>query len=78
MKKMSGVCREIAKISDFSRLAGFFTLVASFAGVHLAAQPWSVSSPGSSLVIEVKQDVVVAIAPNQKNCTSGFCSMAGR
>jgi alpha-glucosidase len=35
---------------------------------HSGAQTWSVSSPNSALVIEVKQDTIAAIAPNQKNC----------
>lgn len=32
------------------------------------AQTWSVSSPNSDLVIEVKQDIVTTIASNQRNC----------
>ncbi|NLE01539.1 MAG: glycoside hydrolase family 97 protein [Fibrobacter sp.] len=34
----------------------------------LQAQPWQVFSPDSSLRIEVKQDIIAAVASGQKNC----------
>ncbi len=34
----------------------------------IPAQNWSVASPGGNIVIEVKQDIIPAIAANQKNC----------
>jgi alpha-glucosidase len=58
----------ISGIRHYTRILFKLLSIFTVAVTGLSAQPWSVVSPDSNLVIEVKQDIVASVAANQKNC----------